>query len=490
MSKLKIGMLEQDITSVGPVNLPGQFYRRISEYVESELKANIFACEADNEQLIIAAVDATSITPDVFEEIKAKVSDLCKDIDTSKIIISATHSHTTPGYSKAEARLHAAEPYLPEGCRYVPLKEHDDCRPETEYREVFVDNIANGIVSAWNARTDAYISPEFGRAVVGHPRRVVFDDGSAKMYGIADNATFETMESVNDTGIELLYIFDSNKKPMGAIVNVACPSQVLEHCSFVSSDYWGKTRKYVKEALGNDFVTVGICAAAGCQAPRDMIRFVLPDTKDPNLLRSNPQKPRRTDPDMYAIEGADELGIRISDVITRRLNKASENLQNEAVLKHERMILNLPLRKVTETDKNNAEEAIKKYCERANKTEFDAYDMAALHIHAGILNRYELQDTTEFHKTEVHVARLGNIAFATNPFELFLDYGNKIRARSDAEQTFLIQLACGRSGYLPTERAEKGSHYSAYVASGNVGHIGGNILVAETLNKIKEQFND
>ena len=26
--------------------------------------------------------------------------------------------------------------------------------------------------------------------------------------------------------------------------------------------------------------------------------------------------------------------------------------------------------------------------------------------------------------TEVHIVRLGTIAIATNPFELFLDYGN------------------------------------------------------------------
>ncbi len=490
MSKLRIGMYEQDITPVGPVNLPGQFYRRISKYVEEELKVNVFACESDDEQLIIAATDATSINDEIFKEIKDTVSKKCAEIDTSKIIISATHTHTAGDYANKRGRgTSAAEKYLPEGMRYVPLEENEECRPSTEYRELFINNISDGIIKAWNKREDAYISAEFGRAVVGHSRRVEFNDHTAKMYGIADVATFETMESGNDTGVELLYVFNKDKKPMGAIVNVACPSQVLEHCSFVSSDYWGKTRKFVKEEIGDDFVTVGICAAAGCQAPRDMIRFILPDTMDPNLVRENPQKPRKTDPDMYAIEGAIEIGERLTSVIVQKLKKAKENMSNDSVLKHETLKLNLPLRKVTETDKNNAQEAIKTYIERANKTEFDAYDMAAMHVSAGILDRYKLQDTEQFKKIEVHIARLGNIAFATNPFELFLDYGNKIRARSEAEQTFLIQLACGASGYLPTKRAEEGGHYSAYVASGFVGHEGGELLVATTLDKIKELFN-
>ena len=89
---------------------------------------------------------------------------------------------------------------------------------------------------------------------------------------------------------------------------------------------------------------------------------------------------------------------------------------------------------------------------------------------------------------EVHIARFGDIAFATNAFELFLDYGNQIKARSKAMQTFIVQLACGSDGYLPTEKAEKGSHYSAYVSSGVTGHEGGEILVRKTLDEINKMF--
>ena len=80
--------------------------------------------------------------------------------------------------------------------------------------------------------------------------------------------------------------------------------------------------------------------------------------------------------------------------------------------------------------------------------------------------------------------RLGNIVIVTSPFELFLDYGNRMKARSKAEQTFVVQLCCGSAGYLPTEKAEKGGHYSAYVSSGSVGHEGGDILVRNSIEKI------
>ena len=96
----------------------------------------------------------------------------------------------------------------------------------------------------------------------------------------------------------------------------------------------------------------------------------------------------------------------------------------------------------------------------------------------------------DIYPTEVHVIRLGSIAIATNPYELFLDFGNQIKARSLAEQTFLIQLCCGSEGYLPTKKAEAGGHYSAFVSSGHVGHIGGEQLVRQTLQDINGMFSE
>jgi hypothetical protein len=113
---------------------------------------------------------------------------------------------------------------------------------------------------------------------------------------------------------------------------------------------------------------------------------------------------------------------------------------------------------------------------------------AKLYIYSGIVDRYTAQQHMNSFKEEIHVIRFDDIAIATNPFELFLDYGNQIRARSKAKQTFLIQLACGAEGYLPTKKAEEGSHYSAYVSSGFTGSVGGEILVRETLERINNKF--
>ena len=85
---------------------------------------------------------------------------------------------------------------------------------------------------------------------------------------------------------------------------------------------------------------------------------------------------------------------------------------------------------------------------------------------------------------EVHVLRVGDAVFATNPFELYLDYGMQMKARSPAIQTFIVQLT-GSGSYLPTKRSISGGAYGAVPASTLIGPEGGRELVDQTLGMIE-----
>jgi hypothetical protein len=95
-------------------------------------------------------------------------------------------------------------------------------------------------------------------------------------------------------------------------------------------------------------------------------------------------------------------------------------------------------------------------------------------------------ETDSVHPAELHVLRLGDVAMATNPFELFHDYATHLEARSPAALTMLVQLASGHSGYLPTERAVRGGGYSADKFL--VGPAGGQALVEETVRQLHLLF--
>ncbi len=90
---------------------------------------------------------------------------------------------------------------------------------------------------------------------------------------------------------------------------------------------------------------------------------------------------------------------------------------------------------------------------------------------------------------EVQVTRIGDMIIASNPFELYLDYGIRILAQSPAVQTFIVQLA-GSGTYLPTRRSIAGGAYGAVPASTLFGPEGGDELVQQTLNMIHSLWED
>jgi hypothetical protein len=190
---------------------------------------------------------------------------------------------------------------------------------------------------------------------------------------------------------------------------------------------------------------------------------------------------------MFDLAGMYKAGKRIAREIIDLYEEGLEDAVSDVPFVHHVHRMQLPVRRVTLEQIAAARKGIREYL-NDHPGDVDFNTAAHLQVHLGVLSRAELQEKLEVLPTEVHIIRLGNIAIATNPFELFLDYGNQIKARSLAEQTFLIQLCCGSEGYLPTLKAEKGGHYSAFVSSGYVGHVGGEQLVRQALQDINGMF--
>jgi hypothetical protein len=107
--------------------------------------------------------------------------------------------------------------------------------------------------------------------------------------------------------------------------------------------------------------------------------------------------------------------------------------------------------------------------------------------------RYESQVTDPKLPMELHVIKIGDVAFASNRFEMYMDYMHRIQARSPFEQTFVVQLAGvpGVEGgtYLPTERGIWGRGYSASRYCNQVGPEGGQELVEETVKLLNQIGN-
>ena len=145
---------------------------------------------------------------------------------------------------------------------------------------------------------------------------------------------------------------------------------------------------------------------------------------DPNIVRMNP-KPRLAGPSMFDIPGCVKTAKRVYDEIVSVLEEIdSSPLIGRAEFSHISEVVQLPLRRVTHGEYMNALKIIDDFSKSASKIDY-RYN-ASLYIYAGTTIRYRHQQNHEFYNTEMHFIRLGNAAFVSCPFELFLDYGNKI----------------------------------------------------------------
>ena len=509
MSNLKIGWSEISITPDKKVSLVGQFAERISQYVEKPLMATAMAIECGDDCAILCSCDLVSVGWNLVLAVRQRLTQMGAEFDVNKIILSAIHTHTGPGH-KPTRRVNIEHPdlggkvgfdtlrtmlegYLKPGQKYIE-KENISQNPEiataAEVFDLLVDRLSAVIMTAWNNRKAGGFANAFGRVAVGMCRRAAYSDGSAQMWGDTNKAVFTQLEGGNDSGMELMYVFDENKKLTGIVANLACPAQCVQHRLFVSPDFWGEVKVRLRAHFGEEIFVLPQCSAAGDQCPVDLVRWVEPesDINDPNCKRTNPPK-RKADPSMFDLAGMYRVGRRIANEIIQVWEDGLDEMQQDVAFEHRVVDMPLPLRRATLTDVTNAKRAIRDYVQDKDG-DIDYNDVAHMQVYLGILQRFSMQDDLDNITVEIHFIRLGTVAIATNPFELFLDYGNQIKARSVCEQTFLIQLANGADGYLPTAKAEAGGHYSAFLSSGQVGHVGGEMLVRQTLDQIRDLFEN
>ena len=177
-----------------------------------------------------------------------------------------------------------------------------------------------------------------------------------------------------------------------------------------------------------------------------------------------------------------ELARRIVAAWEEAYDGASKDQHADAVLVHKVETIELPVRQVTETEAAEARAKVEKLSK-------DPRNRRLVLWHGDVVKRFERQQagTVEPFAMELHVIRLGDVAIATNVFELFTEFGIEIKARSRALQTFLIQLA-GPGSYVPTARAAHGGGYSAIAESNLVGPEGGQMLVDRTVELVNALF--
>jgi len=451
-TELWVGATTTDITPDQPVALDGHRNLRISTNVQSRITATALALESREgekvvDQAVIVSCDIVAIRSGILDAVRKNVAPKSKGLDVQKIILCATHTHNAP--------------VTVEG-RYT-LPETGIMKP-AEYAAFMTDRLAKAISESWNKRQLGKVGWGQSQAVIAHNRRAAYADGTAKMYGATDAADFRGIEGHEDHDLDALFFWDGRDQLVATLIAIPCPAQEGEGGLLIHSDFWDATRRSLRERHGKNLCILGCPGAGGDQTSRP--------------LYGKPADARMRE--LRGLTRMEEIARRIVNGWEDAYDAAKRDMRRDVALGHRAEVIELPHRKVTEQEVAEARSEAQKF---AN----DPKQRWNLRWHQGVIDRYDAQKAggEPPYKMELHAIRIGDVAIATNEFELFTDYGVQIKARSPAIQTFVIQLACGSGGYLPTERAVRGGGYGAVIQSSRVGPDGGQVLVDRSVDAIK-----
>jgi len=387
--------------------------------------------------------------------------------------------------------------------------------PGDKSREIFCEMAAQAIIEAWDTRTEGGIGYGYGYAVVGHSRRVVYfkeeklarnkrefmtPPGYGVMYGNTNSDIFSHYEAGADHFMNLMFTFDARQKLTGIVVNVPCPSQLSEHFTKLSADYWHDVRAMVAKEFGPDVFVLPQCAAAGdvsprvlhynqAQARRMRLKYDLP-YEDKLVKRNNEHEYNKVMGERY------DIAERIVEGMKEVYAWAKKDIKTEVAVRHKVTQMALERRKITDEEKAWCEENL----ELLKDMEPDAEEMtpeeyrvaytnhqSRVRRNQGGIERCEDVKKNPTLNMQSHTVQIGDIAFATIRFETYIDFMHRLQARSPFIQTFVIQMAGTEGGnYLATHRGAEAKGYSASMFCNMVSADGGHQWVENQLEILNE----
>ena len=462
-AELRIGSATADITPDKPVALAGQFHTRVSSAPQTPIVAAAVAIEAVEDgkavdQAILISCDLVAIHHSVMTQFREHLRPLLPEVDMRKVIVSATHTHTAPVTSEIKEETLISYP-IPPGIM-----------TPKQYTAFLVERMAQVAVKAWQGRKPGGVSWTMGFAMVGENRRPVYADGSAQMYGNTKRPNFRHLEAGIDPGVEMLFFWDADKRLTAVGINAACPSQEVEGQREINADFWHDAREQLRTKLNQpDLTVLAWCGAGGDQSP-------------------HPQYRRASEDRMARLRGLtrkQELGRRLSNVVLDTLDAARADIQTQVEFDHHVHDLALPARRIHQREYDEAKRLTKEY---SLIKEPDNRIVTLLEMERGIVRRFEQADSLPPYQMELNALRIGDVALVTNTFELYLDWGVQMKARSPALQTFVLQLTNGCNAYLPTAEAVQGGSYSGLPHVSKIGPDGGQMLVDQTVFALTNLF--
>lgn len=397
-STLLIGISEVNYTPETGLDLVGNY--RGNDYASRGIHDSLYAkslvaSDGKGKKAAILAIDICLIHKESVDFIRNYVASRT-DIKPENIMIMSTHTHSGP---PSELTAPKAKDYLARAAGAI-IEANNNLKPT--------------VVSAGHNNESR----------ISHNRRLRCKDGTTHMCWEKFEPGFviEPWGSIDPEVITLS--FRQEGKETGALVNFGCHATTLTgHNWLYSADYPGYLAESIKKVKGKDFKSMFCNGCCGNVTQVDY-RIGFPDTY---------QECQRIG---YILGVAALESMRNSKIVSTDIIDVSREM--------------VPISRIDISDEQvEWAKKIMKKVEKEGMPPIQADGMPDAYYAKEWIEMRKNQDVTD--SVEVMVIRIGDIAFAGLPGEIFNEFGLDIKAKSPCRNTIVTSLTNDYRAYFPTK---------------------------------------
>ncbi len=450
LAELKVGVAIVDITpKQWPLAPRGSFTPRPTDSAHDPLHVRCLVLDDGSTTIAMAVVDSCMVHRAQADPAKHEASQRT-GIPAENMLISATHTHSAP-FANAQ---HGTP-------------------QELAYQRLLHKGMVEAIVRAAANRQPAKVgwsSSPLADEVFN--RRWFLKPGSIPINPLGEVTDIVKMNPprnrnvlINPAGpidpeVSVLYVETATGQPLSVFANYSL-HYVGNTGGQMSADYFGEFARLMPVRVGRhakDFVAMLSNGACG-------------NINNINFRHPRPRREPYEQIRIVASKTADAAALAIGQI---------ETLSNRVTLAMRQRELTLKNRIPTAQQIERAKRIVKIDAEGEKKLPRLAKAYALR-----ILKLAEEPPTT---KVLIQTIRIGDLAICAAPFELFVEIGLELKEKSPAADTFIVELANGGYGYLPTPEQHQFGGYETWLTTNKVQEDASVILVSNLLEMLGEIF--
>ncbi len=437
---LSVGLAEIDITPPLGIALTGHWRIRHADRVRDPLFARAMILDDGEAPICLITCDVLSVQRGTVLRCREAI-ETATGIPAERIAISATHTHYGPMVARIWTR---------------------DVLPDPDYLAEFEAGIVRAATEAWQQRRPAQVGIGWAfEGKVSFNRRFMMRSGEVVMHPPPGSTDILYQEGKTDPEVGVIAVRGEDGEPLGWWVNFACHATVTGQSTAISADFPGELSREMKDRHGEQVITLfgNGCCGNLCQQ----------DVFDPDRPRSGDELLRL-------------MAERLADDVTEAESVAE--FTDELALDARAVETAIPLRRI--------EPAVEQAARELLAEGYDEEDHAAYREHTYarmVLELMEEKRERPLVPAEVQAFRVGDAGVVMLPGEIFVEHGLAIKLRSPAGRTFVLELANGIVGYVPTRDAFEGGGYEQRLGNNSkLSPVAGEMMTETALALLDSMF--